>query len=31
MERSEAIKILNEKIKNKNLIKHSLAVEMVQR
>ena len=27
MERSEAIKILNEKIKNKNLIKHSLAVE----
>jgi len=27
MERSEAIRILNEKIKNKNLIKHSLAVE----
>ena len=27
MERGEAIKILNEKIKNKNLIKHSLAVE----
>lgn len=31
MEREEAIKILNERLKNKNLIKHSLAVEICMR
>ncbi|MCL5410626.1 MAG: HDIG domain-containing protein [Patescibacteria group bacterium] len=31
MTRDEALKLLNEKLENKNLIKHSLAVEVVMR